>query len=335
MEKLDRKSFTTSRSLTYVFYDSSPITKERSGLSPALLLLHGYPDSAEIWSQVVPKLLSYGYRIIIPDLLGYGDTAKPADPTAYNSKSMAIDLAEILAAEGITHTIVIGHDWGSFLAQRLYFWAPECVAGLVMLNVAYFPRLERDFNFDQFNAAAERTTGLLRWSYWGFYASEAASAICSAHADSLWCVIHSVREELRSSLYASKGALQAFLENDEKCPSRDYHVAGRDLKREWLERMEKNGFEGPLCWYKAIVGGITPAAESELDPDRLVVKVPALFIGAGKDQLCLASAIRVPWAQGFLPDLQIKQLDSFHRPMLEMPENLARSIKHWLIKKFG
>ncbi|KAJ6194051.1 Alpha/Beta hydrolase protein [Bipolaris maydis] len=233
-----------------------------------------------------------GFGIILEHLLGYGDTAKPEDPTAYSSKSMAFDLAEILAAEGITHTIVIGHDWGSFLGQRLYFWAPERVAGLVMLNVAYFPRLDRDFDFDQFNATAERATGLQRWSYWGFYASEAASAICSAHPDSLW------------------------------------YLAGKNLKREWLLRMEKNGFEGPLCWYKAIVGGITPATESELDPDLLVVKVPALFIGPSKDQLCLTSAIRAPWAQGFLPDLQIKQLDCFHRPMLENPEELALSIKH-------
>ncbi|EMD87186.1 hypothetical protein COCC4DRAFT_44510 [Bipolaris maydis ATCC 48331] len=219
---------------------------------------------------------------------------------------MAFDLAEILAAEGITHTIVIGHDWGSFLGQRLYFWAPERVAGLVMLNVAYFPRLDRDFDFDQFNATAERATGLQRWSYWGFYASEAASAICSAHLDSLWYVIHSLREELRSSLYSTKGALQSFLEDDEKSLHCDYQLAGKNLKREWLLRMEKNGFEGPLCWYKAIVGGITPATESELDPDLLVVKVPALFIGPSKDQLCFTSAIRAPWAQGFLPDLQIK-----------------------------
>ncbi|KAH7555147.1 hypothetical protein BM1_07808 [Bipolaris maydis] len=104
----------------------------------------GYDNGFGIILELVPKLLSSGYHILIPDLLGYGDTAKPEDPTAYSSKSMAFDLAEILAAEGITHTIVIGHDWGSFLGQRLYFWAPERVAGLVMLNVA--SGLDRDFD---------------------------------------------------------------------------------------------------------------------------------------------------------------------------------------------
>jgi soluble epoxide hydrolase/lipid-phosphate phosphatase len=333
MEQFRKKSFTTSRSLTYVFYDSAPKT-QHSDSSHALLLLHGYPDSAQIWSEVAPKLLSCSYRIIIPDLLGYGDTDKPTDPAAYNSKSMAIDLAELLISEGISRTIAVGHDWGSFLAQRLYFWAPERVAGLAMLNVAYMAPFERDFDLDRLNAAAERATGLARWSYWDFYASDAAADVCRAHAESLWCAIHSVNEDLRRNLYSTKGALQSFLEEDKKSPFRSYEAVERDLKSEWLTRVEKNGFEGPLCWYKAIVRSITPAAESELQRDRLVVNVPALFIGANKDQICLIGAIRDPWAKGFLPDLQIKQVDSFHRPMLEKSEELALSIKHWLIERF-
>ncbi|KAF2213522.1 hypothetical protein CERZMDRAFT_39496 [Cercospora zeae-maydis SCOH1-5] len=334
MEHFTKKSFKTSRSWTYVFYDSAPSTGQPHS-SFALLLLHGYPDSAQIWCQVAPKLLSSSAsRIIIPDLLGYGDTSRPTDPAAYDSKSMAMDLAELLASEGIVRAIPIGHDWGSFLAQRLYFWAPERVAGLVMLNVAYMPPFERNFDLDRLNSAAKRATGLARWSYWDFYASDAAAAICRAHAESLWCALHSVREDLRSSLYSTKGALQSFLEDDKKSAVRDYDVAGRDLKSEWLARMENNGFEGPLCWYKAIVRGITPAVESELDRDRLVVKVPALFVGASKDAICLIDAIRAPWVEGFLPDLQIKQLETFHRPMLERPEDLALSIKHWLIERY-
>lgn len=247
---------------------------------------------------------------------------------------MAIDIAELLASEGVIHAIAIGHDWGSFLAQRLYFWAPESVAGLVMLNVAYMPPFDRDFDLDRLNAAAKQSTGLARWSYWDFYASEAAPALCHAHADSLWCAIHSVHEDLRCSLYSTKDALRSFLEKNENSPVRGYEAVGRDIRGEWLARMEKNGFEGPLCWWRAIVRGITPAVESELDRNRQIVKVPALFIGAGKVQICLIGAIRAPWADGLLPDLQIKQIDSFHRPMLEKPEDLALSIKHWLIEKF-
>lgn len=333
MEAFTKKTFTTSRSLTYTFYDSSPKAGHSSS-RPALLLLHGYPDSAQIWSEVAPKLFNLSLRIIIPDLLGYGETAKPTDPTAYDSKSMATDIAELLAAEGTERVIPIGHDWGSFLAQRMYLWFPERVAGLAMLNVAYMPPFERDFSLDRLNAAAERATGRPRWSYWEFYASDDAPAICRAHAESLWCAIHSVREDLRRDLYSTKGALQRFLEQGGSSPVRSYVIPERDLKSEWLARMEANGFEAPLCWYKAIVRGITPLAESELDRERLVVKVPALFVGAKRDQICLIDAIRAPWADGFLPDLQIKQIDSFHRPMLERPDELALSITHWLVERF-
>ncbi|GME35713.1 Alpha/beta hydrolase fold-1 [Neofusicoccum parvum] len=333
MDAFTKKTFATSRSLTYTFYDSSPKAAHASG-QPALLLLHGYPDSAQIWSEVAPQLLPLSLRIIIPDLLGYGDTAKPTDPAAYSSKAMAADLAELLAAADVERAIPIGHDWGSFLAQRLYLWHPERVAGLAMLNVAYMPPFERDFDLAALNAAAARATGRPRWSYWQFYASDSAAAVCASHAASLWCAIHSTREDLRADLYCTPGALQRFLEQDGSSPERSYAAAaGRDLKGEWLARMAAGGFEGPLCWYKAIVRGITPLAESELDRERLVVRVPALFVGAMRDQICLADAIRGPWADGLLPDLQIKQIDGFHRPMLERPEELAMSITHWLVEK--
>ncbi|KAL1634257.1 hypothetical protein SLS58_010762 [Diplodia intermedia] len=331
MDPFTKKTFTTARGLAYAFYDSSPNAPHSASL-PTILLLHGYPDSARIWSEVAPRLLPLRARIIVPDLLGYGDTDKPTDPAAYDSESMAGDVAELLAATAPGRCVAVGHDWGSFLAQRLHLWHPAAVAGLAMVNVAYMAPFPTPLDL----AALDP-----RWSYWGFYAGDGdAAAVCAAHAESLWCAIHAASDDVRRALYSTPGALRRFLEADGACEVRAYGrlPAHRDPRAEWLARMRAGGFEGPLCWYKAVVGGFTPAVEAELagrDPGRLVVRVPALFVGATGDQICSPDAIREPWARGLLPDLQIKMIDGFHRPMLENPEQLALFVAHWLIEKLG
>jgi soluble epoxide hydrolase/lipid-phosphate phosphatase len=62
---------------------------------------------------------------------------------------MAKDLCEILDVEGLDRVIALGHDWDSILAQRLYNFYPECIRGLVMLNVAYVPPSGRPLDLDR------------------------------------------------------------------------------------------------------------------------------------------------------------------------------------------
>ena len=135
MEGFTRKSFTTSRSLTYTYFDSGAAANDK----PALLLLHGFPDGAKLWFKVIPHLLPLGRRIIAPDLLGYGGSSNPTDAALFNSKAMTTDLAELLAAEKVEKVVVIGHDWGSVLATRMWLWQPQLCAGVAMLNVHYIP----------------------------------------------------------------------------------------------------------------------------------------------------------------------------------------------------
>src|SRR5436190_2575570 len=147
MEQFARKTFTTSRSLTYTYY----VSPQPSSLAPkpALLLLHGFPDDAQEWATVVPFLMPLGFTILIPDLLGYAGTSKPTDATLYNSRSMCDDVVEVLNSESIQQVIPIGHDWGSFLAQRLYLWHSSRVAALGLLSVAYYP--PRSWDLERFN----------------------------------------------------------------------------------------------------------------------------------------------------------------------------------------
>ena len=68
-------------------------------------------DTHAHWSLFVPFFESRGYGLVIPDMLGYGDTAKPINPAEYIPSKMSKDLVDLLDAEGVQQAIAVGFDW--------------------------------------------------------------------------------------------------------------------------------------------------------------------------------------------------------------------------------
>lgn len=89
-------------------YIASPAT---SATKATFLLLHGYPSSSFDWRHQISSLSAAGYGVIVPDLLGYGDTDSPADVNAYRMKAMSQHMAEILDQENVARCIAVSHDW--------------------------------------------------------------------------------------------------------------------------------------------------------------------------------------------------------------------------------
>lgn len=78
---------------------------------PTLLFLHGYPSAAYDWRHQIAHFSSRGYGLIVPDLLGYGDTSKPHDLAAYTMHAMSRHIVELLDAERIDRVAGVAHDW--------------------------------------------------------------------------------------------------------------------------------------------------------------------------------------------------------------------------------
>lgn len=106
------KKATLTDGTTYGYVAIAPA---QSG-KPTFLFLHGYPSSSYDWRHQITDLSAAGYGVIAPDLLGYGDTDKPADLKAYRMKSMSHHMREILDLESVTRCIVVSHDWYAKLA---------------------------------------------------------------------------------------------------------------------------------------------------------------------------------------------------------------------------
>ncbi|TDC04032.1 alpha/beta fold hydrolase [Nonomuraea longispora] len=108
-----------------------------AGEGRPVILLHGFPDSATLWRHQIPRLVAEGYRVIAPDLRGFGASSRPADVAAYRLPMAVSDVAKIAAlfAGGRAH--VVGHDWGAAVAWMYASMMPAKVDHLVALSVGH------------------------------------------------------------------------------------------------------------------------------------------------------------------------------------------------------
>lgn len=109
-----------------------------NGDKPAVLLLHGYPETHVMWHKLAP-LLEQHFTLVIPDLRGYGDSGKPASqPDAANQskRAMAQDMADLMGTLGFNRYHVVGHDRGARVAHRFCLDHPDRVQSACIMDIA-------------------------------------------------------------------------------------------------------------------------------------------------------------------------------------------------------
>jgi 2-hydroxymuconate-semialdehyde hydrolase len=127
---------------------SLPLERKRIGLSvgemayvdmgdgPPVLLLHGFPTSADLWRREA-WLIAQRMRVIAPDLIGYGESDKPAEADL-TEPAQAGYVRELLETLGVNEVAIVGHDIGGAIAQMLALDGPLRVQALVLLDSACF-----------------------------------------------------------------------------------------------------------------------------------------------------------------------------------------------------
>jgi len=109
-----------------------------TGAGTPVLLLHGFPDSHSLWREVTPRFAAAGYRVIVPDLRGFGESDAPAGRAHYTMDRILGDLSGLLAALGVTEPVhVIGHDWGAAVAWCFAIVRPELLRTSVVISVGH------------------------------------------------------------------------------------------------------------------------------------------------------------------------------------------------------
>lgn len=127
-----------------------------------IILLHGFPESAQSWALVAPHLVHAGFRVVAPHQRGYSPRARPTDVAEYGTDHLVADVVGLLDALDITSAHIVGHDWGAAVAWPLAAHYPDRVASLVAVSVPHLAAYGRALRDDADQQARASYIGVFR-----------------------------------------------------------------------------------------------------------------------------------------------------------------------------
>ena len=145
--------------VTKVQISSDLFHTRMGGSGPPLLLLHGHPQTHAMWHLIAPALAKH-FTVVMMDLRGYGDSARPASDAqhaTYSKRAMALDAVGVMQHFGFERFGVLAHDRGARVAHRLALDHPAAIDRMMLLDIA--PTL----------AMYENTTQAFATAYWHWF----------------------------------------------------------------------------------------------------------------------------------------------------------------------
>jgi pimeloyl-ACP methyl ester carboxylesterase len=243
--------------------------------APVVLLAHGFPQLGFSWRHQVAALAEAGYRVLAPDLRGYGGSSKPERIEAYTTVESAADLVGLLDAAGADRAAIVGHDFGATLAWTASLLHPDRFAGVAGLSVPPVPR-PRVPTTDAFRRIfGDNFFYILYFQQVGPPDAE----LDRDPATTLRKLFGSpaLDDPAAAARMAAPGP-QGFLD---RLPDPGRPPAWLTVEEfaVYVEEFSRNGFTAPLNWYRCFdrnweLTATTPAA---------TIAVPTLFIGGGAD----------------------------------------------------
>jgi pimeloyl-ACP methyl ester carboxylesterase len=232
------------------------------GRGPLVVLCHGFPELAFSWRWQVPALRSAGFRVVAPDLRGFGQSSAPSEVDAYDVVTLCNDLCGLLDALGEQDAIFVGHDWGSSLVWQLAVLHPERVRAVAGLSVPFVPRspapplpiMRRHFGEDFY----------IVW----FQQPGVADA--------------ALARDVRRTLATSRVWTAQWAESEEPEPRPPQWMTEQELAV-YVEAFERTGFTGGLNWYR----NIDRNWELTASVAARRVEQPALFLTGERDPVRL------------------------------------------------
>src|ERR1700722_14280708 len=123
--------------LKHVMIHGHDVGYRMEGDGPAILLIHGIAGSSTAWREVMP-VLARNYTVIVPDLIGHGQSAKPVGD--YSLGAYASGVRDLFRVLGVPSATIVGHSFGGGVAMQLAYQHPECCERLVLVDSGGFGR---------------------------------------------------------------------------------------------------------------------------------------------------------------------------------------------------
>jgi soluble epoxide hydrolase/lipid-phosphate phosphatase len=309
-----------------------------------LIFIHGWPDLAETWKRQLSHFASQGtYRVIAPDMRGYGNSSAPQINANYSLEALVAEQVELAEQLGIKKAVWIGHDWGCGVVNALAAHHPELFLGLAVLSVPYrsielgLNHLKTLINRDIY-PEDEYEWG--QFAYMKYYELEPEKSAKSfeGHVETITKVMY-MRHDPNKWSKPSPTATQLkdggwFGGHPELIPNvpLEYTILDESLLKNLVKSHEQHGFFGPTAYY------LNHEANEEYaksEKNGGVLEFPVLFIDAKHDAICSPST--TPKYKENLEkctkDLTYETIESAHWVQLEKPQEVNATLEKWLKAK--
>ena len=273
--------------------------------APLLLFLHGFPEGAFIWDQVM-LALAPRYRCVAPDLRGYGESSAPADVDAYRVQSLAGDIDALAQHLQAPVAALVAHDWGGALAWALAARGPDWLQRLVIINSPHPATFLREL---QQSTAQQQAS-----AYMSFLCRPDAEELLAANDfERMWPFF--------TAMGASDGSQPGggWLTEDVR----------NDYRQQW-----KRGLHGALNYYRA--SPIRPPSQGnqqvvslQLPPELTRVSLPTLVLWAEADTALPPDLL--DGLESHVSDLRVVRIPkATHWVIHEQPQRIVAEIDNFL-----
>lgn len=292
-----------------------------------IVLCHGFPESWYSWRHQIDALSRAGYRVVAPDMRGYGKTDKPHAIDQYSMFHLVGDVVGLLDALKAPTAVVVGHDWGAPVAWNCALMRPDRFPAVAGMSVPFFPR-----------GVARPTTTMPATDDAIFYQSyfqmpgvaeaefEADVARTIRNFQWLWSGEGDPALRSRATMVARSGGFLAGKPVPDILPA---WLTQPDLDF-YTSEFQNSGFRGPLNWYRNMDRNweqMAPWAGAKLT-------VPALYIVGELDMLLTFRGMDrlIPNLEIFVPNLREKLIipNSGHWIQRERPAEINAALLRFL-----
>lgn len=289
------------------------------GDGPAVLFCHGFPDGWRGWHNQMEAVASAGYRALSLDMRGYGRSSIPQDPDSYALQHMVGDLVAILQHLEIDQAALVGHDFGAFVAWNAALMRPDMFPAVAGVSVPYAPRGE----YSVLDAIRGSNAPY-------FYMFDQLADGAEAH----WAQPEAV---VPSMLARTSRSAPAELRWDPFDPRKSFWVepflpapgwANDEYILQQIAGFERNGFTGPLNYYRAIQRSFDLSAPYRNAP----LRQPSLFITGKLDGLNALTRPTFGGLNASMPGLRgfVEIDDAGHWPQMECPDEFNQHLLSFL-----
>ena len=287
-----------------------------AGSGPLIVLIHGFPECWASWGPQIHFLVEQGYRVMVPEMRGYGESGAPENIEAYDAVELAADVAGLIDAGDQDKALVIGHDWGCTVAWHVAWLHPEKLVAVGGLSVPWFGRGEVPI-LDVIKA-------MFPDNY--FYITDFQRQECTDLLDQ--DISHSFNVMMlgEMEMLNQPNDGRSFLERAVPTEQRPEYMPSEFIDY-LISRYHKHGFGPPQNWYRNFQRTFDRTAQNLDD----VIKMPAMYLTGNREWTAdFAEALGMDYG-AYFTDMRVRGvIDAGHWLGQEQPEWVNEKIAEFL-----